>query len=489
MTPTKHEFFLGFADGSEYPDRAHGFAATRNYPESRLPAKGSLPANDVYDLVREGFARLGYDSERFGTPEWNPLGDLIEPGSTVLVKPNWVLHENRNLENPHDLECLVTHPSLVRAVVDYVQIALNGTGRIILGDAPMQGCDLEKLFDRSGYRELFEYFRQSGIPVEVRDLRQIRVNPHLGVISPPIVVNDISQSVLVDVSDYTSHRRDLAARYKVSDYTAKATASYHHGPTHKYSISRAALEADVIINLPKPKTHRLTGMTGARKNFVGLIFDKASLPHRTLGSLDSGGDEYPYRSVVKSTMTQLEEAKLNAVMGGKSARAFLFQIGVAALWVATKYLLSDKVLLGSWHGNDTTWRMVDDLLFVARFADKEGNIRTCPQRKLLNIGDMIIGGQGNGPVSPNPKSLGIVLIGADPIFFDLACAIIMGLDVQKVPGLVRATRRLTAGGHEYTVLSNRSQYDRLSFSAFTPDPQWAFEPHQDWVGHLEARPN
>jgi uncharacterized protein (DUF362 family) len=31
------------------------------------------------------------------------------------------------------------------------------------------------------------------------------------------------------------------------------------------------LQADVFINLPKPKTHKRAGITGAMKNLVGII--------------------------------------------------------------------------------------------------------------------------------------------------------------------------------------------------------------------------
>ena len=43
-----------------------------------------------------------------------PLGAVIRPGARVLVKPNLVLHEN---EGPWGIEPLVTHLSVIRAVV------------------------------------------------------------------------------------------------------------------------------------------------------------------------------------------------------------------------------------------------------------------------------------------------------------------------------------------------------------------------------------
>ena len=44
-----------------------------------------------------------------------------------------------------------------------------------------------------------------------------------------------------------------------------------NGTVQEYCISEACLEADVIINLPKPKTHRKAGFTGALKNMIGVV--------------------------------------------------------------------------------------------------------------------------------------------------------------------------------------------------------------------------
>lgn len=58
----------------------------------------------------------------------------------------------------------------------------------------------------------------------------------------------------------------------------------------KYYVSKSVFEVDVIINLPKIKTHELTGLTGAVKNMFGIIpgFRKAEYhkiaPHPVLFS-------------------------------------------------------------------------------------------------------------------------------------------------------------------------------------------------------------
>lgn len=144
-------------DKYSYP-KAVPFRPTVNYPEYRL---GSLAEeyNHVYEMVREGFRLSGYDVENYDTAHWNPLGHLISRGDYVLLKPNLVMDENYIVEN--GVDCLYTQPALVASVVDYVIIALKGEGRIVIGDAPMQECDFERLIARSGYKDWLNFINKS----------------------------------------------------------------------------------------------------------------------------------------------------------------------------------------------------------------------------------------------------------------------------------------------------------------------------------------
>ena len=61
----------------------------KSYPEiERLLGDSAAdgPPNEVYDAVRSALHGLGLDRERFGTPEWNPIGDLEgAPSQTINV--------------------------------------------------------------------------------------------------------------------------------------------------------------------------------------------------------------------------------------------------------------------------------------------------------------------------------------------------------------------------------------------------------------------
>ena len=158
-----------------YPNGQEYFSPSECYPEYKWPKDIATSDNGVYKMVRNCFISLGLDSENIGTPRWNPLGVYIKKGSTVLLKPNWVENKNKNQNVRDNLACLVTNPSVVRAVIDYVIIALDGTGRIIIADAPMQRCDLEDMFRKTEYTQLFDFYRIKGIKIEVCDLRKYSV--------------------------------------------------------------------------------------------------------------------------------------------------------------------------------------------------------------------------------------------------------------------------------------------------------------------------
>ena len=42
---------------------------------------------------------------------------------------------------------------------------------IIIGDAPMQECNLEKLLEESGYNEMMEWYRNVGVEIKIVDFR------------------------------------------------------------------------------------------------------------------------------------------------------------------------------------------------------------------------------------------------------------------------------------------------------------------------------
>ena len=101
-----------YSPGVAYPEYPFGIDTLSN------------DANHAYAGVREALRLLELDAGCYGREIWNPLGEIVRPGDTVVLKPNFV-RDFRETQPSHE-DCLITHGSIVRAAVDYVYIALRG---------------------------------------------------------------------------------------------------------------------------------------------------------------------------------------------------------------------------------------------------------------------------------------------------------------------------------------------------------------------------
>ena len=63
-------------DGAAAYPTAAAYPPGEAYPEFPGLRLGPAP-NPVFALVRGALRDLGLDAARFGTPAWNPLGDLV----------------------------------------------------------------------------------------------------------------------------------------------------------------------------------------------------------------------------------------------------------------------------------------------------------------------------------------------------------------------------------------------------------------------------
>ena len=78
---------------------------------------------------------------------------------------------------------------------------------------------------------------------------------------------------------------DRRVDFRVTMYNPDLMRQTHGRGRHQYLIAREVIEADVVINVPKLKTHRKAGITGALKNLVGINGNKDYLPHHRLGGV------------------------------------------------------------------------------------------------------------------------------------------------------------------------------------------------------------
>ena len=216
---------------------------------------------------------------------------LALEGKKVLIKPNV-------LRASHPNEAVTTNPAVVHAVVDRVETAKPAS--IIVGDNPGLMCygANEETLKTAGLIEAAKgHYQNIG-----NDAREVDFNP---------------------------------------DFMPRV------------SVSKAVLDADFVISLPKFKTHGLTVLTGAIKNSFGML-------------------------------PGAQKAKLHMAAG--SVERF--------------------------------HRMIVDI-FKLRVPD-------------LFIVDAVVGMEGNGPVSPDLRDIGLILASDNGVATDAAIAKMMGVD----PGLL-----------------------------------------------------
>lgn len=470
--------------GTQYP--GGWYNPSEKYPEY-LWGDTEIAEDDnlVYDAIRKCLYGLGLDRENFGKAVWNPLGEIINKGDTVLLKPNLVVSDHPNLE------CIVTNPAIVRAVLDFVCIALQGTGRIIVGDAPMQRCNFGELIDKTGYNRVIDFFRKRNIEIEFIDFRNF-VSDYSSE-SVKILRNchaDSNNFVAVDLKKESLHcsRDRFYKRYRVTNYDYRRMREYHNPQHHIYLIRKEILEADVVINLPKPKTHRKAGFTGALKNVVGTVVHKECLPHHIRGSVETGGDEYLKKDFFKCWRTFCYEQIDLANIYDKKTFLFILKKMLSFTDKAVGKFKRDPFSEGSWYGNDTIWRTFVDINRCLMYSDKKGALQEKKQRKFLTIADMIIAGEKDGPVHASPKNVGLLMVGTNPVAVDFLIAQVMGFDYKKIPALSgimsSMTKPLWYGDRKDVKVVSSSfggeekQLDEVSCC-------FEFVPTNGWKGNIE----
>ena len=58
--------------------------------------------------------------------------------------------------------------------------------------------------------------------------------------------------------------------FRVTSYDKDKMTKYHNLRDHIYVIHKSIMEADVVINIPKLKSHRKAGLTCCLKNSIGI---------------------------------------------------------------------------------------------------------------------------------------------------------------------------------------------------------------------------
>lgn len=454
-------------------------------PHPPEPA-AELPRGVADDVALVTLRRLlceaGLDRDRFGQRSWNPLGDVIAPGSRVVVKPNWVLHAH---PNGLGLDCLVTHTSVLSAILHYVCKARPA--QIVIGDAPIQGCDFAALRAEAGLDQLADQCAAEGIHAVVADLRRKIL---LGKLGDPVVrsARGDDEYVVFDLAGASALEpvSDGDPEFRVTMYPPDALQRTHRKGHHEYLVAREIVEADIVVNVPKLKTHMKSGVTGALKNMVGMNGLKDYLPHHRKGGSRQGGDCYHGHSYLKRVAEEvLDLANRTGLLPLRRAlgRSAAGMLRLAQLTGA------DRNLEGSWYGNDTVWRMCLDLQRILYYGAINGTLQPAPQRTVLTITDAIVAGEGQGPLTPTPVSLGLLTLALNTAAAEQVHTLLMGFDPSRVPIVREAFAPhpyplASFGPDEVRVVLDGQEMLATDLPANVVVP---FRAPDHWRGHCERR--
>jgi uncharacterized protein (DUF362 family) len=368
--------------------------------------------------------------------------------------------------------------------------ALNRRGKLVIGDGPQNDADFDEMRRLIRFEEIeAQCARCPGVSVEMVDFRTERwVRGLDGVTTRKIPLpGDPRGFVGFDLagrSEFTEKRE-----YYGADVDYRETQRHHDGTVNRYVLSRTALEADVFINLPKLKTHKKAGATLSLKSLVGIHGDRNYLPHHVMGTPRAGGDEYPDTTLMNELQSFASRA-LRRAMARRGGAGGAFDRAVKGLGYRFFGSTQDVVRSGNWYGNDTTWRMALDLNKIFFYGDASGVLSdVMVPRRYVSIVDGIVGGEGDGPLSPDPRPCGFLVGGVNPVAVDCVCARLMGFDHRKIPLLrnALAMRHLPLAefrAEDIEVRSNRACFDGPLGSVRNEDV-FHFEPHFGWKGHVE----
>jgi uncharacterized protein (DUF362 family) len=403
------------------------------------PSYTSYPFASHDDSVHEGLRAL---FSLWGRDPDNPFRGWIARHGSVVIKPNWVRDYN---PTGTGLDCLITHTSLVKHVIDWAALALEGEGSIVVGDAPLQSCDFGRLTEVSRIGDVVREAQKRYPRVEIRieDWRLTLMDRfdgysewerpksqsfregYGGLVSRNYELVDLgARSFLEEVADY-------ANRFRVTCYKPSLMSAHHRPGTHEYLVTKSIFGPDLLVNLPKMKTHIKAGLTGALKNLVGINGHKEYLAHHIRGSYFEGGDSYCVEHRLRRWHDKLYDRVWERYMEMSPRNGRLATNLLHKLWRFAAVAGGDHIDAGSWSGNETIWRTTLDLNHILYFSPSS-------PKRIVSIVDGVIAGEGEGPLSPTPKSAGLLIGGENPAYVDAVMARLMGYNVSRIPTVYNA---------------------------------------------------
>jgi len=273
------------------------------------------------------------------------ISNFVKPDDIVLIKPNLIVARDGESGN-------VTHSSIIEPLIEMCYDA--GASKIYIGDGS-GNADTFEAFTSSGMKAIVDKLYTEGIPIKFVDLNY-DVNPN------------------------------------TKEFDAIDLGPYALNPEHVYRVAHTVLKADVMISLPKLKSHNGTGITIALKNIIGTA--------------PGGHYGFPKKQGKVDALPHFSNAPWNSL----------------AVY-------------------DRIWRTIIDLNRIAL-----GRYPQSPKkRKYLAVVDGVIGGTFD-PSSKelplwNPVKVGAIIAGGDPVAVDTICARLMCYRPERIPTIVNAAEK------------------------------------------------
>ncbi len=417
---------------------------------------------------------------------YTSFSDVINPGSRIVIKPNFVAEENFLVNEKHYNseiynECFITNKTIIKALVRLLNNIPDLKIKII--ESPIQFCKIEEIVTPQFLQEL-----QNICPLSTISFVDLRRTIYYKTEKEPVVkvgLREKNQYVDVDLGEQSEHTfsgKDINL-FRVTDYPPSAMKEFHYGRHHIYRVAKEVFEADYIFNIPKLKTHMKAGMTGAEKNFIGVIGNKECLPHHTKGSEHRGGDCYGDNSLLKRWAENIMDNANQYIVLDK--KRYWRRRRLAKVLLEIKWILDgENDIGGSWYGNDTIWRTIVDINRIIYYSTIFGELKTEKQRTIFTLIDAIVSGQNEGPMSPEPYYTGKIIFSDSTMAADVVAATILGFDDNKIKYLDRKLNKCFPLMEEDEVRILCAQKE-MSLEDLKKLITTSAQPSARWSGHIE----
>lgn len=424
--------------------------------------------NPLYQEVEKLLLDLGLDKE-------NPFKDIIKPGQTVLIKPCLTTHKRH-------MNAIISHPAVIRPLIDFAWTALKGQGEIIIADGPCGSGKFDTIVETSGLKAMVEYLQQKEkYNIQLYCLKD-NVEEFQGNYGVKLVdrSGDPRGYTTVDLKTDSAYMEIINnhKRFSSTAFPFKYAADRHTPKKNQYEMPNSVLQADCVISVSKLKTHKKCGVTLALKNMIGITNKRAWVPHFQKGAPPKG-DEFPispsWYSLIGKRLWYNSSPLAHQIL----RLAYKFyrskeEEASSTCEAQPKKNKKNSVSGANWPGSDTIWRAVLDLNRILLYANKQGEICKTKQRNYFCVLDGIVAGELDGPLDPAPKPAGMLLAGFDPVAVDVIGTEVMGFDHEKIKTTVHIdqSKGEALGENNINNISTVGNVDKSLNLNFVPPHYW-----------------